>query len=301
MPNPATHAPEEGATTARADRRKSLIILNISVMMWAVTPLFADFIKLGPVHITCFRSVVAAIALGIFLSITKAPMLPKSRRGLGVLIVSGLLLCVHWITLFAAWQVSSVAVGIIALHTYPVMIALAEPILFKERFKAMDVVLAVVVFTGILVMLEKPSLDDPITQGVMFGVLSGLFYAIRTLISRRYIQSYSGSVLLFYQTTVVGIVLLPVTFALPAVYSGEMVWQFLILGAIFTAVPHTLNTMSLKHLSGKTNAIISTVLPLYAVILAMIVLGEFPEIRTYVGGGIILSAVIFETIKSLRA
>jgi drug/metabolite transporter (DMT)-like permease len=57
----------------------------------------------------------------------------------------------HWVTYFQAIQVSTVAVGILA-RTYPVMTALAEPLVFGERLRVLDAILALVVFAGVAIL-----------------------------------------------------------------------------------------------------------------------------------------------------
>jgi drug/metabolite transporter (DMT)-like permease len=55
-------------------------------------------------------------------------MLERGRDWL-LMLLCGLLMCVHWVTYFHAMQVSTVAIGMIALYTYPVMSVLLEPLI----------------------------------------------------------------------------------------------------------------------------------------------------------------------------
>ena len=136
-------------------QRKSLWELNAAVLLWAGTALFAKWIPLPPFQITGLRAIAAAGILLLLLLARGQEVGVRNRRDLVILIVSGLAMAAHWITYFQAIQVSTVAIGILALHSYPVMTALAEPLWFRERFKAADVLLAVVVAIGLAVLVPR--------------------------------------------------------------------------------------------------------------------------------------------------
>ena len=79
-------------------------------------------------------------------------------------------------------------------------------------------------------------------------------------------------------------------------------WLLLLfVGIIFTATPHALFASSLRHLSATTAGLISCLQPLYASILAVILLHERPDILTIIGGLLVISAAIFETWSVSRA
>jgi drug/metabolite transporter (DMT)-like permease len=106
---------------------------------------------------------------------------------------------------------------------------------------------------------------------------------------------------MFWQALVIGIALLPVVLvAKDPTYSPRNLALVAVLGIFFTALPHTLFTMSFKHLSAKTVSILATLLPLYAAVLGYLIHKETVAPRTMVGGAIILSCVIYETVRSTR-
>lgn len=60
-------------------------------------------------------------------------------------------------------------------------------------------------------------------------------------------------------------------------------------------------TRSLERLSVRTASVIATLLPLYAVAFAALLIGEVPSARTLVGGAVILGAVAWESVRALGA
>ena len=76
-------------------------------------------------------------------------------------------------------------------------------------------------------------------------------------------------------------------------------WGLLIaLGTVFTALPHALIAASLTHLKATTFSLIACMQPFYGVILAVILLGEAPGWKTLLGGILVTSASVYETVKT---
>jgi drug/metabolite transporter (DMT)-like permease len=82
--------------------------------------------------------------------------------------------------------------------------------------------------------------------------------------------------------------------------STETYIGLVILGIFLTAVPHALIAASLKHLRAKTFSLIACMQPLYGVGLAILVLDEQPRWQTIVGGLLVISAAIYETINAQK-
>ncbi|HUW56783.1 MAG TPA: DMT family transporter [Planctomycetota bacterium] len=282
-------------------KRISLIQLNIAVLMWGGTAMFAKGIALPVTHIICLRSLVGAAALWLLLRVLRSPATVKRAGHWGGIIAAGLLLCAHWLTYFQALRVSGAAVAILALHTYPVFTALVEPFVFREKLRKSDVALAVAVFAGILIMTPGMSLSNTVTRGIALGVLSGLFFMARNLITRKYVREYSSSAFMFWQMLITGVVLLPWIFATGVSCPPRTAGLLLLLGVVFTAAPQTLFAASFKSLSAKTVGVIATLLPFYGALFGYLIHHETVVLRTALGGLVILACVLFETVRSAAA
>jgi drug/metabolite transporter (DMT)-like permease len=279
-----------------------LIELNVAVLLFGGTSLFAKLIDLPVPYVIFGRSAIAAAALLIFAVVFRVSIRPTSRRDFLVLAGLGVLLATHWMTYFQAIRVSTVAVGIISLHTYPVITVLVEPIVDKTRLKAADAALGAAVLIGIIILVPAFSLENALSRGVLWGIGSAFVFTFRNLVVRRYVQRYSGTTLMMYQTAVSALVLLPVVAFGGGLSATASRWPgLLLLGTIFTALSQSLYASSLKSLSAKTVSIVATLLPLYSAILAAIVLGEIPSVRTIIGGSVVIGAVMLETVRAASA
>jgi len=260
--------------------------------------MFAKGIPLPVGHIVCFRSLLAAAALFLFLLAARAPMKMKCTAHYGAMVMLGVLLCLHWLTLYRALKISSAAVATLSLSTYLVFTTFVEPSVFREKLRKVDLTLVVAVFAGILVMVPQLSLSNMTTQAILLGVVSGLFFMARNLLTRKYVQEYSSSLLMYWQMLVAGVLLVPLVFVSEkAVYSPQTVGLLVLFGIAFTAIPQTLFSASFRTLTVATVSIITTLHVLYGGVLGYFIHGETVTLRTVLGGLLVLTCVVIETTR----
>ena len=137
-------------------------------------------------------------------------------------------------------------------------------------------------------------------QGVLFGLLSALCYAIRILILKQYVVIYNGVMLMFYQTLIISICLLPVLFLRDISGLQQQLPYLLLLALLTTVIGHSLMIHSLRFFTASTASIISSVQPIFGIILAFFFLQETPTWNTFIGGALILATVVIESFRSKK-
>ena len=279
---------------------RGLFAVHSAVLIFGLTALFSKLISLTALEITLLRSIFSVIFIFAFFIWQKTSIKLSSNKDYGIAILLGMLLALHWVTYFHAMQVSSIAVGVIALYTFPIITIFLEPLFHGEKPHIKDILSAVVVLFGIYLLVPEFSLSNETTLGIFWGVLSALFFALRNIVQGHYFKGYTARHSLFYQTLVTFIVLLPFSFeVIPQVTTTQ--WgQLLVLGVFFTAVPHTLFAFSLLNLKAKTVSLVACVQVVYATIFAALFLGEWAELSTVVGGLIVLIAAMYESYTAGR-
>ena len=276
-------------------QQQSLIYLHIAVLLFGGTALFAKLIGLNALDITAYRAAIAGLAICVLLTLQKKPIKLHRAKDYVIAILLGVAVGIHWVTYFAGMQLAGITVGMLAFFTYPVITVFLEPLFNKSKPKTKDIISAVVVIFGIYLLIPNVNLGDDITLGVVTGVVSALFFALRNITHKRYFSEYGGPQTMFYQTLVASLMLcafieVPIT----EINDTDLI-LLLIAGVVFTAMPHSLFAASFKHLSAATAGLISCLQPLYGTILAIIILHERPSVMTLIGGALIVSAACFET------
>lgn len=277
-----------------------LLEINLAMLFISTSGALGRYVQLPvPVAIGA-RAILAFIALFLYCK-WKGFGLKIDKKDTGVILLSGLLMGTHWIAYFYALKLSNVAIGMLSIFTYPVITALLEPVLLKTKFQLVHILLAVLVLTGMYFLSPTLNFEDSYTIAIGFGVFSALAYALRNILLKKKVSKYNGSMLMTYQTAIVGVLLLPFLFT---VTSEAIVaqWHVLVALAILTtAIGHTLFLMTFKHFNITTVSILSSIQPVYGIIIGAIFLSEIPRGTTIIGGTLILSSVVIESIRSKKA
>lgn len=284
-------------------KQQSLLYLHSAVLLFGGTALFSKLIGLPALDITVYRTAVAAIVLFIVLSLQKQKITLNSAKDYGIALLLGGVVGIHWVTYFAGMQMAGVTIGIIAFFTYPVITVFLEPLLsrfisknkVKSKPKRKDILIAFIVMLGISLLIPEISLGNQVTLGIATGVLSALFFALRNILHKNYFSHYSGPHTMLYQTLVACFMLCLFVEVPPMDVTNNDWLLILLVGVIFTAMPHSLFASSLRHLSATTAGLISCLQPLYGSVLAFLLLSERVNMWTIIGGLLVISAALFET------
>jgi len=274
-----------------------LVKIHIAVLFFGLAGLFGKVVNQPPITIV-FGRVFFAMAFLL-------PALWYRKQGLKLvrstdylaLLLQGLILAIHWSTFFKSIQVSTVAVGLITFSTFPIFVTFFEPVFLKEKFRFADVVLALVTFMGVLLVVPAFSLDNTTTQGALWGITSGLTFALLSILNRKYARAYSSLVVAFYQDAAAALVLVPFLFIPAPIITIQDILLMALLGIVFTGVAHSLFIKGLATVKAQTASIIASLEPVYGILAAALFLGELPTARELYGGTIILVAAIYATAR----
>lgn len=278
----------------------NLLELQLAMLCISTSGALGRYITLPPALTIWWRALFALLFLGVFCWWKGYSFRFGNTKNARVILFTGVLLAAHWVTYFYALRLSNVAIGMLSIFTYPVMTALLEPIILKTKFQGVQLLLAGMVLVGIFFLVPELNLDNSITQGVLMGLLSAFVYSIRNILLKTKVADFNGSVIMFYQMVVSIVLLAPVLFLYSSIEVPQFLGQIVILGLVTTAIGHTLFLNSFKHFSVSTASIMSSIQPIYGILLGMIFLKEFPNWQSLIGGALILLTVVIESRRVKR-
>ena len=272
--------------------KKAILSVNIAVLLFGLAGLFAKWISLPSVGITFGRVLFSSVTLGLYMLIRRQPFRISSKADLLLLILAGIVLALHWWAFLESIQRSSVAIGTITFSSFPLFVTFLEPIVFKKRLTAGNVLTALAVLVGVVITVPAFSFEDRYFQGIVIGMVSSLAYAVLTLMNKRFVNRYSGTQTAFCEQATAAVVLLPLALRANLQPSAADIGLLLFLGVVTTALAHTLFITSLKQLPAQLAGITSSMETVYAIIFAWILLREVPTAREIAGAVIIIGAVL---------
>ena len=285
----------------------ALLALHLAVLLFGGAGLFGKLLALPPTVIVLGRVVFAGLFLGVVLRSGGIGLGPRARGDGPRLVALGVLLAVHWVTFFHAIQLSSVAVGLLTFATFPLFTAFLEPLLLEdERWSWGDAAAAAVAFGGVALVVPALDWGDAFTRGAFWGTVSGFTFAVLSIANRRLVTRYPPILLTFHQVTWAAVALTPVV-AVPALTGASLSYRvptlpewglLVLLGVVFTAGAHGLFIRALGEVRARVAAVVATLEPVYGIVLALLILGEVPGMRELMGGGVILAAAGWVSLRT---
>lgn len=279
---------------------KHITELHLAMLFISTSGVLGRYISLPPAITIWWRCLFAAIILGVYCRFKNVSLKISNKKDLKTIILSGVFFGAHWVTYFYSLQLSNVAIAMLSIFTYPVITALLEPLFFKFKLNPKHIALGVLVLVGIYFLTPEFNIENDYTLGVLMGLISAVFYALRNILLKKRIAKYDGSMLMFYQMLAILFVLWPAFIIFKAEPSMNEWQAIIILALLTTAIGHTLFVRSFKNFSITSASIMSSVQPIYGILLGMLFLGEIPSHATIIGGVLILSTVVIESVHSSR-
>lgn len=282
-----------------------------AAVLFGLTGILGALIRFDAVAITAGRAGFAATALLVLALVQRRPL----RQGLGsrragIVLASGFLLAVHWITFFMAVKVGGVAVATLGFASFPAFIALLDVVLFRERIGRAEGTMLALVTLGLVLVTPSFDVGDQGTVGLLWGLASGLSFAGLAICNRRGNRGMDAIQVAFWQNLVVALLVLPLLglgLAPPQIAHSQapsswvtgaaaidlVSWFWLaVLGVLCTGLAHTLFVKSLESLDARSAGMIIALEPVYAIACAWWLFGEEPSGRMLVGASLIILATV---------
>ena len=283
---------------------KSLSILTVilAATLWGTTGTVQSLISehKEPLVIGAIRLYLAAIYLFLISILFDKNLLFAIFKSPVLIVFSGLFMMLYNMTFFVAVLISGVGVGTaITIGSAPVWAILFEFIILKSTHGLNKLIGAILAVTGISVLMLFGDNTDWSNLGAFLALLSGLSYALYSLSTSRIVKKLSHHNTAAWTFLIAAFLSTPVFIFFPSscVFSHDAIYYLIFLGTFATGIAYSFFTFGLKYLTSSTAVTLSLVEPITAVILAIIILGEFFYISQYLAIMVIILGLYF-TSKS---
>lgn len=278
--------------------QKALMMAHIAAVLFGLTGILGALIESTAEMITFGRAFFAVIGLALILILQKKPILTGiSRFQALMLLLSGSLLAMHWVTFFVAIKVGGVAVATLGFASFPAFITLVDRIVFKEVIQRKEWLLLLLVMIGLILVTPEFSFGSQGTVGLIWGILSGLSFALLAVVNKRGVRGVDAMQVSFWQNGIVMLLLVPfIGNGIMALTHADWLYLFL-LGIFCTGLSHYLFVKSLEQLNARIAGMIIALEPVYAIAAAWLLFSEEPTLGMVLGGCLIIFAIIFSSTQ----
>ena len=279
--------------------------IHFCVLLWGFTAILGKLITLPALPLVWWRMLLVAIAL-LLLPRVRRHLRAMPWRLIGAYAGIGVLVSLHWLTFYAAIKLSNASVGATCIALGPVFLAFIEPWLTRRKFDPRELLIGVAVVPGVVLVVGGVPVDMRI--GIAVGVLSALFVALFGSLNKRMVESGDPLTVTFIELgtgTVFLSLLAPLLphqgalFVLPDVHDALLL---LALSFGCTLLPFSLALVALRHMSAFGTQMVTNLEPVYAIVLAIVLLGEQHELDHwfYLGVAVILAAVFIHPLLNRK-
>jgi drug/metabolite transporter (DMT)-like permease len=249
----------------------------------------------------------AALLLGLFLVFIRRRKIYHGFRLTFTLFLLGAIGYAGQSTLyFSALSRNPASVTSLLLYAYPIFVALLEWLFDRkhpttQQWGAFGLsALGVVLIIGTAGSSEAQGLD---LLGALFVLGSALWYAVYIIMSNRYIHTSGPWVSTMWISLGAGVSFTVMGLSTQTLDLGlGREGYVIILSMIFISTIMALGTLlaGLQLVGPTTASLLSTLEPVFTIILAILLLGESLSGRQFIGGGLILAAVLLLTLPGNR-
>lgn len=273
--------------------------LHFIVFLWGFSAILGKLVTIAALEMVWYRSIFAALGMGAVIYFSRGTF--KVTRGdLWRLLAIGGIVSLHWIAFFGSARVSNVSVSLVGFATNSLWAALLEPWFNRTRIKKYELLLGLVVMTGLYIIF---SFDFEYKLGLLLGIFAGFTSALFSVFNSRMVRRNSARTITFYEMIGVVVVtglLLPfagvagVDLRLPLLPSGMDLLYIAILAGVCSVYAYTVAVELMKRISVFMIQLTLNLEPVYGIIMAVIIFGqqEKMNLNFYIGTLVILSAVI---------
>lgn len=278
-----------------------VIYVLVAVVLWSSGGLFIKLTTVDAFTVNAGRSLFAAITVAVFTF--RKGLKPDKFTLLTSLLYAGTLS-----SFVFANKNTTAANAIFLQYTAPIYVLMFSPFILKEKFRFSDLITIVVCITGMsLFFLENQDSDNLLAPNVFLGniaaLLSGVFFGL-FLILLRHPRSLvkNPAISVFYGNLIIVLLMLPFLISNPPQPTLTDFGAIVYLGIFQIGIAYILFTNGIANGVRSLNAsIIGFVEPLLNPVWVFLFVGEKPAGWAIFGGLIILSAVIFHTLKENRS
>ena len=290
-----------------------LLVLAFGILAVSTASIFIRYAQQHSpsLVIAAWRLTLASLVLTpIALTRKRSELASLSRGDLGLALLSGLFLAIHFATWISSLAYTSVASSVVLVSTVPLWVALLSPITIKEpltRPVLMGMILALL--GGFIVgvsdscsweagRLACPTLGEFLQGKAFLGDILALVGAITAagylLIGRRLrarVSLISYIFVVYSMAAAVLVVIMLAAGAKPFGYPPITYLWFLLLALIPQLLGHSTYNWALGYLSAAYVSIALLGEPIGSTILAYVLLDETPTIFKIIGGLLILTGI----------
>jgi len=258
-----------------------------------------------PETLIALRLLISFATLLVILILFSRSSLKIQKTDAPLFLVFGIFaVALQRISYFYAVDLTTATMAAILFYTYPVFVTISASFLLKEKIYLQESSAIVLTFLGVAFVVRVYDASALSTNliGILFGLMSSLFFVIYFMLAKRFRNKYTSWTLTLYGDAIGALTLAPIiSLSVPQILVFPLQLWLLIftIAWVPSLLAYLLYSYALKYVKASKGSILSVLEPLAATVLSSIFLGENLENLQILGIALSLTGVvlIFQTGK----
>lgn len=277
-------------------KKQALFRLHFIVFLWGFTAILGKLITASATVLVFYRMLIAAVCLYLYIRVFKKESIKISKKLFIQLAGIGVAMALHWYCFFHSIKVSNVSIALSCLSLSTLFASILEPIIFKRKVDATEVIMGTVIVACILLIFKT---EFHYKEGIIYGILCAIFGTIFSVFNGKMFGKTSSGNIIFYEIFCGWFILMIIYlltgqfFTLNEINSRNLALIGL-LAIGFTAFPMLESVKLMKYISPFTLILTVNLEPVYGIILAFFIFGESEHMGSvfYVASLVMILAIV---------
>ncbi len=287
------------------DNLRSYLLLHLIVFIWGFTAILGKLITIDALPLVWYRMSMASLFIYGYIRF-RGSSLKVSRKTLGMLLLAGITIAMHWVTFFSAIKVSNVSIALATMSAGALFTAFLEPLWYGRKFVLYEIIFAVLVILGLSLIYQ---VNTQYGLGILLALVSAFLGAVFTLINGQLIKTNMPATISFFELSV-GALFLSLILGVQGEFDASFFslvrtdWVYLIiLASVCTAYAFIASVKVMRFVSPYTVMLTINMEPVYGILLAFAIFGESEKMDAlfYLGALVILLTVVVNGILKFKA
>ena len=278
-------------------------LVMAAVLFTSASSIFIRLSIMPPLVIAFYRMAISTGLMAVPLVWHKNRLKDISRRDLMLCGLSGLALALHFATWIASLSMTTVMASTVLVSCSPIFVALINAAFFRKKPGKVLLFCLATAFAGTIIITTGAGDGEglaslPGNLLALAGAVTVSFYLIIGQDVRKRVSTSAYSFLV-YGASAVFLLIFCLIFVQPlAPYSLGDFGIIAAMALVCSVGGHTLYNMLLKFHGAFLVSLATLCEPLFASILAAIILSEIPRVQTALGGALVIAGLVVYIVKN---
>jgi len=261
------------------------LIITLSMVIFSFIGPFVRNVALPPPAIIFHTNRCALLAAALYLLCTGRMRQLLISDHAAWMLLSGLLMLGNTYSYYKAYSLTTLANAVLTHYIAPIFAAALAPLLLREKLEALTVVSLLISMTGlVLIAYQGVAIGLQHLAGIVYGALSGFFYGLLIVVSKRLTERFKPLTIICYQSAVALACLGPLLPRLGYTMTAQCLVGLAGYALAVCLGAGLLYLTGLRYVEAQHAGILAYAEPVLVIIIGIVLYDEVPTFRIIIGG-----------------